>query len=50
MSMVASLNEEIHNCNSSQQITPIIEIQEKNVPIVLGCRSWTAYCIDWSTT
>jgi hypothetical protein len=50
MSMVASLKEEIHNCISSQQITPFTEIQEKTVPIVLGRRSWTADCIDCSTT
>ncbi len=50
MSMFASLNEEIHNCISSQQITPFTEIQEKTVPRVLGRRSWTADCIDYSTT
>jgi hypothetical protein len=49
MRMVASLNEEIHNCISPQRITPFTEIQEKTGLIVLGCRSWTADCIDCST-
>jgi hypothetical protein len=39
MSMFASLNEEIHNCVSSQQIIPLIEIQENTVHIVLGRRN-----------
>jgi len=50
MSMFASLNEETHNCISSQQITPLTEVQEKFVPIVLGRRNRTADCIDYSTT
>ena len=46
----ASLNEEIHNWISSQQITPLTEIQEKIVPMILYRRSWIADCIDYSTT
>ena len=50
MSMFASLNEEIHNCISSTRIIPLIEIQEKIAPIVLGRRNRTADCIDCSMT
>ncbi len=46
MILFTSLNEEIHNCISSQQIIPLTEIQEKTVPVVLERRNWIAYCID----
>ncbi len=49
MILFASLNEEIDNCSSSQQITPSTEIQEKTVLVVLERRSWNACCIDYST-
>jgi len=38
----ASLNEEIDNCTSLQQITRSTEIQEKTVLVVLERRSWSA--------
>ena len=49
MSSFASLDEEIDNCISPQQITPFAGIEEKTVPIVLELGSWIACCIDYST-
>jgi hypothetical protein len=39
MMLFAFLNEELHNCISSQQIIPLTEIQEKTVPVVLERRN-----------